>query len=405
MCLAAEWWHSTLISRIKMIRQESMKQKYLQWRRQYGAATILQRVGTGKTSAMAAALGACLLLPSCAPLPQPSATPGSPITTHVAAPSPVVSRETQTLSPEDMARLANTTPDLAYQLGPNDVISLSVYMHPELSVPAVTGVQGGGTGALITGDGTVQLPLIGEVKLGGLTLLDAQTQVTAAYQGYLKNPKVTLGLMEAHSLRYYLLGMFSDPGIKYPGHELSLLEALALGGSVDVSQADLYQAYVAQGNVKLPVDLHALLIDGDLQQNISLVAGDTIVVPSSANENAFVLGAVGQPGAVKFQGGSLSLLQALSAAGLDLPNYTDARLAQVRIIRSEGPSADFYVVNASKILTGQAQNFALQPGDVVFVPPTAVATWNQALRQLIPTLQTISYSLSPFVSIKYLENN
>jgi polysaccharide export outer membrane protein len=172
-----------------------------------------------------------------------------------------------------------------------------------------------------------------------------------------------------------------------------------------MTHADLYQAYVAQGNVKLPVDLHALLLDGDLQQNIGLAAGDTIFVPSSENEDAFVLGAVGQPGAVKFQGGSLSLLQALSAAGLDLPNYTDARLTQVRIIRSKGSSADFYVVDASKILTGQAQNFALQPGDVVFVPPTAVATWNQALRQLIPTLQTVSLSLSPFVSIKYLEKN
>jgi polysaccharide export outer membrane protein len=187
--------------------------------------------------------------------------------------------------------------------------------------------------------------------------------------------------------------------------ELSLLEALALGGSVDVSQADLYQAYVAQGQTKLPVDLHALLIDGDLSQNITLAPGDTIVVPSSENENAFVLGAVGAPGPVKFQGGELSLLQALSAAGLNLQNYTDARLGQIRIIRSSGRNAAFFVVDANKILNGQAVPFALQPGDVVFVPPSPVATWNQALRELIPSLQTVAYSLSPFVSIRYLENH
>jgi polysaccharide export outer membrane protein len=317
----------------------------------------------------------------------------------------VVSLETQTLSPQKVADLTETLPDPAYILGPNDVISLSVYMHPELSVPAVTGVQGGGVGALITGDGSVQLPLIGPIQLGGMTLAKAQLAITDAYAHYLKNPKVTIGLMQAQSMRYYLLGTFSDPGIKYPVRELSLLEALALGGSVDVSQADLYQAYVARGQIKLPVDLHALLIDGDLSQNITLAAGDTIVVPSSANENAFVLGAVGAPGPVKFQGGALSLLQALSAAGLDLPNYTDARLSQIRIIRSSGRNAEFYVVDASRILSGQAASFALRPGDVVFVPPTMVATWNQALRELIPSLQTVSYSLSPFVSIKYLEKN
>jgi polysaccharide export outer membrane protein len=351
-------------------------------------------------------LGFLVLLPACTQTPVPrDGVSAQAVTTHVTVLNPVVSVETQTLTPAEVADLTDTVPNPAYVLGANDTISLSVYMHPELSMPPVTGLQGGGAGALITGDGTVQLPLIGSVHLGGMTLAQAQDALTADYADYLKNPKVTLGLLQAQSMRYYLLGVFSDPGIKYPVRELSLLEALALGGSVDVAQADLYQAYVAQGQTKLPIDLHALLIDGDLSQNITLAPGDTIVVPSSENENAFVLGAVGAPGPVKFQGGDLSLLQALSAAGLDLQNYTDARLSQVRIIRSSGRNAEFFVVDADKILSGQAVPFALQPGDVVFVPPSPVATWNQALRELIPSLQTVSYSLSPFVSIKYLEKH
>ena len=295
-----------------------------------------------------------------------------------------------------------TTADAAYTLGPGDIISTSVYMHPELDVSTANGTGGG---ALITSDGTVQLPLVGNLHLGGLTLVQAQERITVAYQAYIKNPEISVQLVQAQSLRYYLLGTFSEPGVKYPMHQLTLLEALALGGSVDTAQADLYQAYVAQGKVKLPVDLHALLVEGDLAQNITLAPGDVIVVPSSASEQAFVLGAVGKPGAVPFESGELSLLQALSVAGLDLPNYTQARLSQVRIIRAHGRSAEFMIVDAQKILNGEATSFTLEPGDIVFVPPSPVASWNQALSLIIPSLSGIAAILEPFVQIKYLTNS
>jgi polysaccharide export outer membrane protein len=204
-------------------------------------------------------------------------------------------------------------------------------------------------------------------------------------------------------MRYYLLGAFTSPGIKYPLHPMTLLQVLALGGSVNLPEADLYQAYVAQGNVKLPVDLYALLVQGDLTQNIELASGDVVVIPSSSTENAFVFGAVTKPGAVPFEGGSLSLLQALSQAGLDLPSLTNAELSNIHVIRAGGRSAEFFVVNAAMIANGQAVSFDLQPGDIVFVPPTMVATWNQVLAQLLPSLQTVSAVLNPFVSIKYLQ--
>lgn len=319
------------------------------------------------------------------------------------AESPILSSQTETLTPDELREVSDTSPSQAYVLGPDDIISLYVYLHPELDVPVSTG--GGSGGALITSDGTVSLPLIGTVHLGGLTLTQAQDVLTRAYSVYINNPKVSIQIMAPQSLRYYLLGAFSSPGIKYPVHPLTLLEALALGGSVDLPNADLYQAYVAQGNVKLPVDLHALLLDGDLSQNIPLAAGDAIVIPSSQSENAFLFGAVGKPGPVQFISGSLSLLQALSAAGMDLANYTDASLSRIHIIRSHGKTGEFMIVDARMIMEGRAASFALEPGDIVFVPPTAVATWNQVLTQVLPSLQTISAILNPFVSIKYLSQH
>ncbi len=343
-----------------------------------------------------------LTLAGCDPVPDAPST-ASLVHVHLAG-SAIISSQTESLSPDEMRRVSDTSIDSAYKLGPDDIIALTVYLHPELSVPQPGSTSTVG-GALITSDGTVELPLVGSVKLGGLTLAQASAEVTEDYAQYINDPKVSVELQQAQSLRYYLLGEFTTPGVKYPVHQLTLLEALALGGSVDIEKADLFQAYVAQGTVKLPVDLHALLVDGDLSQNIPLAAGDAIVVPSSASENAFVFGAVGKPGAIAFNSGALSLLQALAGADLDLQNYTNARLARIHVIRAHGKSAQFFIVDARLILDGQAQNFNLEPGDIVFVPPDGIATWNQVLNDLLPSLTTVADVLNPFVSIRYLQNS
>jgi len=342
------------------------------------------------------ALLGCALLAGCDPVPKSAPSPIQSLPQ-----SAILSSQTETLTPEQLRTVSDTHPNLSYILGPDDVIQTQIYLHPELSIST----SGGSSGALITSDGTVGLPLIGNIHLGGMTLEQAQNALATAYSVYIPDPKVSIQIVSPQSLRYYLLGAFASPGIKYPVHQLTLLEALALGGTVDLVNADLYQAYVAQGDVKLPVDLYALLVDGDLSQNIALAPGDTIVIPSSQNENVYLFGAVGKPGAVQFVNGALSLLQALASAGLDLTNYTDAQMSRIHIIRAHGQSAEFMIVDARAILEGQAAPFALVPGDIVFVPPTPVASWNQVLAQILPSLQVISGALNPFVSIAYLKRN
>lgn len=351
--------------------------------------TLLRRFGC---------LAIVTMLAACAAPPLVSHTVAPAPASAVGMPSAIVSSERQTLPPDSGQQNL-----FQYYLGPSDIISISVYGHPELSVPQPSGGQNGGI--MITNDGTVDLALVGNVMLGGLTIEEAKDRLQRDYSKYVRNVDVSVQLVSPRSLRYYLLGDFSDPGVKFPERQLPLLDALSLGGSIDVSNADLCQAYVAMGSRKLPVDLRALLVDGDMSQNIMLNPGATIVIPPASDEKAFVFGSVTKPGAADFEGGSLSLLQALSEAGMDLNSYTGAELSQVRVIRSHGAAADFIVVDAQKILKGEAAPFPLQPGDIVFVGPNRIASWNQTLGMLLPSLSTVSGLLSPFVSIKYLSQH
>jgi polysaccharide export outer membrane protein len=53
-------------------------------------------------------------------------------------------------------------------------------------------------------------------------------------------------------------------------------------------------------------------------------------------------------------------------------------------------------------MEGKAAPFFLKSGDIVYVPQTGISSWNQTLQLILPSLQTISAVLNPFVSIKYL---
>jgi polysaccharide export outer membrane protein len=314
--------------------------------RDRGRGTNMDKTHSGKTDHMPfkslvdrykkqlSVVPLCFVVSACAegamqshPVPSATAT----------VPSAIVSTMVQTIPMPPAHTPGEYNTNRPYVLGPNDVISVSVYLHPELSAPSLGSTAAIG-GVMVTSDGTVGLPLVGNIKVGGLTIAQAQQHIQNAYSTYINNPNVTVQLVAPQSLRYYLLGEFATPGVKYPGHALDLLDALSLGGSVNLANADLYQAYVAKGTHKLPVDLHALLVNGDLSQNIVLESGDTIVIPPSSTEDAFVFGSVGKPGAVPFQAGSLSLLQALSVADMDLTNYSASKLGQMAIRRSSSLS-------------------------------------------------------------------
>ncbi len=115
----------------------------------------------------------------------------------------------------------------------------------------------------------------------------------------------------------------------------------------------------------------------------------------------FVFGAVKKSGPQPMPASGVNLAQAIASADvLD----RGSNVQKVRIIRSNTPTqGELLVVDFDSILNGKAVPMQLQEGDIVYVPKSAIAGWNEALSELLPSLQTFSSILQPFVNIKYLK--
>jgi len=251
----------------------------------------------------------------------------------------------------------------------------------------------------VDSSGSIQLPRIGSVQVSGLSLQQIRDRLQDSFKKYLKNPSVVVEILDYKSHPLYLIGQFKNSGTYYMDRPLNLLQGIALANGLD-STANLRGARLLRGNKIAPVDIYSLLHDGDQSQNIMLAPRDTIYVPDSTLQNVFIFGAVKNPGQFHMKNGQLFLHQALAVAGGLLDSGHDKN---IRIIRSISPTrGELIIVDLEKILKGEARQFPLMDGDIVYIPKNMVGNWNQAINEILPSLQLLGAVINPFVQIKYL---
>lgn len=291
---------------------------------------------------------------------------------------------------------------LDYQVGIGDVLSVVVYARPDLSTGNTTTGTGSVKGSRVDGSGNIHLPLIGTIPATGLTVSAIREKVEASLRTYVQQPSVVVEVAEYHSKPIYLMGQFRTPGVYYMDRPMTFLQGISLGNGFDAA-ANLRGVRLLRDRKIAPVDVYSLILDGRIEQNVWLRAGDTVFIPDNRTQNVFVFGAVNKPGPQPMAHGRMNILEAIASSdprpvGLDLQN--------VRIIRSlTTTTGELLVVDVEKIRRGDALPFQLIDGDVVYVPKNMFGTWNDALAELLPTLQAISSLLQPFVSIQYLTKN
>lgn len=294
----------------------------------------------------------------------------------------------------------NEEPPDDYIVGPNDVLTVNFQGEGDAAGSAATvpGAAEKPQGRKVDGSGHIYLPMVGKVKVGGLTAGQIQEKLREALKSYVKEPSVIVEVAKANSQPLYLIGQFKKPGVQYMDRPINLIQGMALGDGPDPS-ANLSSARLLRNKKLVPVDIYEALMHGDLRHNVWLKGGDTIYLPDTKNQNVFVFGAVKTQGAVAMINGQLSLGQALTYGGLGEFSFDP----KIRIIRSLSTTrGELYVVDFNKIMNGEAVPFMLAEGDIVYVPRSAISNWNVALGEILPTMQAFSAVLNPFVQLKFL---
>lgn len=301
------------------------------------------------------------------------------------------------------ASLGDDLPALnEYIIGPGDVLSVYVPDMVEQTASVGYGRDRSVGGFRVNTDGTIFLPHIGAIEVSGLSVPKLQEKLVDVFKTYIKNPVLTVEIVEFKSQPVYLLGQFNAPGLHYLDRPTRLIHGLALGGGLK-DGANLRGARLIRNERIQPVDIYELLHHNDLEENVQLRPGDTVYVPGNEEQRVFVIGSVGKSGVVPMNKGRLNLIEALAQAGIGDKPYNHS---QVRIIRSLSPTrGQLMVVDLGQVMNGHAMPMKLMDGDIIYVPKTQMGGWNEQLQEILPTFQAFGSILSPFVQIKYLEDN
>jgi polysaccharide biosynthesis/export protein len=161
---------------------------------------------------------------------------------------------------------------LGYRIGPGDQLKVVVWKHDELS-----------TTIAVRPDGAISLPLIGDVPATGRSAAEIAADCQERFHRfYQDDPPVTVQVQEVKSYKIYVVGEVNKPGEYAPSHEVTVLMGLSLaGGFTRFADGDriVIVRRDARGERRIPFDYSAVVDRGDLQQNIALELGDTVIIP------------------------------------------------------------------------------------------------------------------------------
>lgn len=283
-----------------------------------------------------------------------------------------------------------------YVIGPGDMLSILVWNHPELNVAtaaaqALTGFGAQTPGAYVVDQsGMIQFPYVGAIKVAGLTEQQANKLLADGLVSSIKRPDITLRVQSFRSKR-----VFVDGEVKVPGNQviddvpMTLPEALTRAGGV-LPTADQSNIVVTRNGSSTQINLPQLVRQGIDPARIMLRHGDVVRVAASSENKVYVLGEVVQPKALQMNNGRLTLTQALGEAGG--LNMVSAAAQKVYVVRNVGTTEPIvYNLDAeSPIALAVAENFELNPKDVVYVDTAGLARFSRIVGLIIPSANSVA---------------
>jgi polysaccharide biosynthesis/export protein len=251
----------------------------------------------------------------------------------------------QTPSPAPPAAAAPSPNE--YRLGSGDVIRVSVFQNPDLTLES-----------RITEAGLVSYPLLGSIRLGGLSVTAAEKTIADGLRNgnFVKQPQVTLVVMQVRGNQASVLGQVNRPG-RYPIEvaDMRLSELLATAGGTAPNGTDIVVLTGTRDGkpYRYEIDLPLLFSPGSRDKDIFVLNGDTVWV--DRQQVVYIYGEVQRPGPMRLER-DLTVLQALATGG----GLTQRGTAKGIVVHRKESNGNIKVMEPT--MTDK-----LRDGDVVFV--------------------------------------
>lgn len=228
-------------------------------------------------------------------------------------------------------------------------------------------------------NGCVGIPDISTAEVAGLTLEEARAKIQEMFREQIQDVEVFVNYKDRLTRKVELTGLVNTPTVPVDG-KMRLYEVLAKANIAP--HANLFMSYVIRDGCPLAIDLHQLINEGDMCQNIVMRGGDKIFIANPADCTVMLMGEVGLPRAVNLPYGYMSLREALVQAG-GIP-FTGDR-GHIQVIRGNLPCPKIYVLSWEHIVHLPNDSLLLMPGDTVYVCEKPITQWNRFIEQLLPS--------------------
>jgi len=280
----------------------------------------------------------------------------------------------------------------SYQIGPEDLLQITLFNIPESEgrvTPRLVTVR-------VNQNGSVMLPLLGEITVKGLTISALERVLRERYDRFIHNPQIGILVTEFRQ-RVSVIGAVQRPGMVELTGPKTLIDVLALAGGLTEKASSQVQVYrnTTEGRQNYVIDLLFLsnssrLTNAEQTELVSMPmqVGDIVNVPQAGT--VFIDGAVKNPGSYSIPR-RYSLTQALVLAGgveYDLADYSGATIFRRR---NQG-EVQSIPANLNEIQAGNAPDPQIEPDDVIVVPVSPAKFF---VKRFVGTIIS-GFSLSPF---------
>jgi polysaccharide export outer membrane protein len=254
-----------------------------------------------------------------------------------------------------------------YQIGPEDLLQITLFNVAAEDVKVTPRIQT----VRVSQQGLISLPLLGELRVAGLSAGELERQLRKQYDKYIHDPQIGIAVME-YRQRVSVIGSVQKPGLIDLTGPKSVIDILSMAGGITDragTQVHIYRQG-PNGREHHIIDLLVLASDTSLvtASNAGLItapvqSGDVINVPPAGM--FFVDGAVGRPGSYPL-GRQYSLTQALAVAG---GVNRELNSSEITIFRRRASSeVEPMTVNLNTVLANSANDPKIEEDDVILVP-------------------------------------